>query len=161
MCAWLYTPTRSYGRWVWRIVNLCRGAIPSSVVSGADFVHLRIIGFYTIVEKAPAACSLEGDQHPDRAAALLPVKIGPRPSSSRLGRCHVLDMRLDQQYLRSQPVNSEEGAPMGIGIWYEMYISDPVRTFSRTSTRGDRSAQRQQRRGASRTKLGTCSNPPR
>jgi regulator of protease activity HflC (stomatin/prohibitin superfamily) len=35
-------------------------------------------------------------------------------------------MRLDQQYLRSQAVNSEEGAPMGIGIWYEMYISDPV-----------------------------------
>ncbi len=43
-----------------------------------------------------------------------------------LGRCHVTDMRLDQAYLRSQPVNSEEGAPMGIGIWYEMFISDPV-----------------------------------
>jgi regulator of protease activity HflC (stomatin/prohibitin superfamily) len=35
-------------------------------------------------------------------------------------------MRLGQEYLRSQPVNSEEGAPMGIGIWYEMFISDPV-----------------------------------
>lgn len=43
-----------------------------------------------------------------------------------LGRCEVLDMRVDQIYLRSQPVNSEEGAPMGIGIWYEMFISDPV-----------------------------------
>ena len=43
-----------------------------------------------------------------------------------LGNCYVLDMRLDQVYLRSQPVNSEEGAPMGIGIWYEMFISDPV-----------------------------------
>jgi regulator of protease activity HflC (stomatin/prohibitin superfamily) len=43
-----------------------------------------------------------------------------------LGRCYRLDMRLDQVYLRSQPVNSEEGAPMGIGIWYEMYVSDPV-----------------------------------
>lgn len=43
-----------------------------------------------------------------------------------LGRCHVTDMRLDQVYLRSQAVNSEEGAPMGIGIWYEMFISDPV-----------------------------------
>lgn len=43
-----------------------------------------------------------------------------------LGRCYTMDMRLDQQYLRSQPVNSEEGAPMGIGIWYEMYISNPV-----------------------------------
>ena len=43
-----------------------------------------------------------------------------------LGQCHVIDMRLDQTYLRSQPVNSEEGAPMGIGMWYEMYISDPL-----------------------------------
>ena len=42
------------------------------------------------------------------------------------GACHELDMRLDQEYLRSQPVNSEEGAPMGIGVWYEMFISDPV-----------------------------------
>src|SRR5687767_4430166 len=33
-----------------------------------------------------------------------------------MGQRHVLDMRLDQEYLRSQPVNSEEGAPMGIGI---------------------------------------------
>lgn len=43
-----------------------------------------------------------------------------------LGRCYVIDLRLDQVYLRSAPVNSEEGAPMGIGIWYEMFISDPV-----------------------------------
>jgi hypothetical protein len=43
-----------------------------------------------------------------------------------LGTRYVLDMRLDQTYLRSQPVNSEEGAPMGIGIWYEMFVSDPV-----------------------------------
>ncbi len=42
------------------------------------------------------------------------------------GKCYVLDMRLDQVYIRSAPVNSEEGAPMGIGIWYEMFISDPV-----------------------------------
>ncbi len=42
------------------------------------------------------------------------------------GQCKVVDLRLDQQYLRSQPVNSEEGAPMGIGIWYEMYVSDPI-----------------------------------
>jgi len=43
-----------------------------------------------------------------------------------LGTCYTLDMSLDQEYLRSQPVNSEEGAPMGIGIWFEMFISDPV-----------------------------------
>ena len=44
---------------------------------------------------------------------------------------------LDQEYLRSQPVNSEEGAPMGIGIWYEMWISDPVAyLFKNTDPRG-------------------------
>lgn len=54
-------------------------------------------------------------------------ELGPKAFIARwLGRCISVDMRLDQRYLRSQPVNSEEGAPMGIGIWYEMYISDPV-----------------------------------
>ena len=43
-----------------------------------------------------------------------------------MGKCYVLDMRMDQKYQRSLPVNSEEGAPIGIGVWYEMYISDPV-----------------------------------
>jgi regulator of protease activity HflC (stomatin/prohibitin superfamily) len=53
------------------------------------------------------------------------------------GKCYVLDMRFDQEYLRSQPVNSEEGAPMGIGIWYEMQISDPVSfLFKNTDPRG-------------------------
>ncbi|HYG35450.1 MAG TPA: SPFH/Band 7/PHB domain protein, partial [Clostridia bacterium] len=45
------------------------------------------------------------------------LKLGWRaPLVNWIGRCHVLDMRLDQEYLRSQAVNSEEGAPMGIGI---------------------------------------------
>jgi hypothetical protein len=53
------------------------------------------------------------------------------------GNVYTLDLRLDQQYLRSQPVNSEEGAPMGIGIWYEMWISDPVAyLFKNTDPRG-------------------------
>ncbi len=43
-----------------------------------------------------------------------------------LGQCHIRDLRLDQEYIRSNPVNSEEGAPMGIGVWYEMFITDPV-----------------------------------
>jgi regulator of protease activity HflC (stomatin/prohibitin superfamily) len=33
---------------------------------------------------------------------------------------------LDQEYIRSIPVNSEEGTPMGIGVWHEMFITDPV-----------------------------------
>jgi regulator of protease activity HflC (stomatin/prohibitin superfamily) len=42
------------------------------------------------------------------------------------GKKYVVDLRIDQTYLRSQPVNSEEGAPMGIGVWCEMVVSNPV-----------------------------------
>ena len=68
----------------------------------------------------------------------LPLKMGPAAFIINFaGRRQVLDMRLDQVYLRSQAVNSEEGAPMGIGIWYEMYISDPVSfLFKNTDPRG-------------------------
>lgn len=73
---------------------------------------------------------------------ILPFKIGPAAFIVNwLGTCHVIDMRLDQEYLRSQPVNSEEGAPMGIGIWHEMFISDPVAfLFKNTDPRGSLSA---------------------
>jgi regulator of protease activity HflC (stomatin/prohibitin superfamily) len=42
------------------------------------------------------------------------------------GKRRFVDLRLGQTYVRSQPVNSEEGAPMGIGVWYEMQVSDPL-----------------------------------
>jgi regulator of protease activity HflC (stomatin/prohibitin superfamily) len=42
------------------------------------------------------------------------------------GKKFTVDLRLDQTYLRSQPVNSEEGAPMGIGVWCEMVVTDPL-----------------------------------
>jgi regulator of protease activity HflC (stomatin/prohibitin superfamily) len=69
---------------------------------------------------------------------LLWGKLGPRAAFVRLfGQRWVLDLRLDQEYLRSQPVNSEEGAPMGMGMWYEMYVSDPVAfLFKNTDPRG-------------------------
>jgi regulator of protease activity HflC (stomatin/prohibitin superfamily) len=72
----------------------------------------------------------------------LPLKLGPAAFIINwAGRRHVLDMRLDQVYLRSQAVNSEEGAPMGIGIWYEMYISDPVAyLFKNADPRGSLAA---------------------
>jgi regulator of protease activity HflC (stomatin/prohibitin superfamily) len=69
---------------------------------------------------------------------ILPFQLGLRAFVVNfLGRCYVLDLRLDQEYLRSQPVNSEEGAPMGIGIWYEMFIGDPVAyLFNNVDPRG-------------------------
>ncbi len=42
------------------------------------------------------------------------------------GKRHVVSTALRQHYLRSQMVNSEEGTPMGVGIWYEMSVNDPV-----------------------------------
>src|SRR5579864_7798141 len=73
---------------------------------------------------------------------LLWLKLGWKgPLINWIGRCHVLDLRLDQEYLRSQPVNSEEGAPMGIGIWYEMFISEPVSyLFKNADPRGSLAA---------------------
>jgi regulator of protease activity HflC (stomatin/prohibitin superfamily) len=57
---------------------------------------------------------------------LLVTKIGPHALLiPYFGKIHSVDIRLDQEYLRSQPVNSEEGTPMGIGVWYEMRISNP------------------------------------
>jgi regulator of protease activity HflC (stomatin/prohibitin superfamily) len=72
----------------------------------------------------------------------LPLKMGPAAFIIKFaGRRQVLDMRLDQVYLRSQAVNSEEGAPMGIGIWYEMFVSDPVAyMFKNADPRGSLAA---------------------
>ena len=42
------------------------------------------------------------------------------------GKSYVVNTSLRQHYLRSQMVNSEEGTPMGVGIWYEMRVTDPV-----------------------------------
>lgn len=69
---------------------------------------------------------------------VLPFHLGFNAFLVRwLGKVYALDMRLDQEYLRSQAVNSEEGAPMGIGIWYEMYVSDTVAyLFENTDPRG-------------------------
>ena len=91
----------------------------------------RAFGFYTIVTEGRCKVYMlfgkvvgiinEPGLH------FLVAKLGPKALIVNFfGKCYELDLRLDQQYLRSQPVNSEEGAPMGIGVWYEMFISDPV-----------------------------------
>jgi regulator of protease activity HflC (stomatin/prohibitin superfamily) len=72
-----------------------------------------------------------------------------------LGRIYVLNLSLDQRYLRSNPVNSEEGAPMGIGIWYEMFIGDPLNfLFKNTDPRGSLAAN------VSNATVRTLSNLP-
>ena len=58
---------------------------------------------------------------------LLWLRFGPQAALVRFfGRVHEIDTRLDQEYLRSNPVNTEEGTPMGVGVWYEMRVKHPV-----------------------------------
>jgi regulator of protease activity HflC (stomatin/prohibitin superfamily) len=106
----------------------------------------RMFGLYTIVEERQAKVYvLFGkvittiDQP---GLHLLILKLGIKaPLVNFLGKCHTLDLRLDQEYLRSTPVNSEEGAPMGIGVWYEMFISDPMAyLFKNADPRGSLAA---------------------
>ncbi len=106
----------------------------------------RLFGFYTIVhERRCQVYVLFGQvlaKIDEPGLHFLWPRIGWKAVIMNwLGTCYVLDMRLDQVYLRSQPVNSEEGAPMGIGIWYEMFISDPVSyLFKNTDPRGSLAA---------------------
>ncbi len=91
----------------------------------------RLFGLFTIVNEGQCKVyvlfgKVIGQLH-EPGLYFLPTKLGlPAFIVNYFGKCYELDMRLDQEYLRSQPVNSEEGAPMGLGIWYEMSISDPV-----------------------------------
>src|SRR6478736_4511931 len=41
------------------------------------------------------------------------------------GKAYVVRTAFHQAYLRNQLVNSEEGAPMGVGIWFEMFVGNP------------------------------------
>jgi regulator of protease activity HflC (stomatin/prohibitin superfamily) len=107
---------------------------------------LRMIGLYTIVQEGTCQVfmlfgKVAGIINEPGLHFLLP-KLGPKALVVNwLGSRRVLDMRLDQQYLRSNPVNSEEGAPMGVGIWYEMYISEPVSyLFKNADPRGSLAA---------------------
>ncbi len=121
---------------------------------------LRLFGVYTIVKEGTChVYVLFGNvvgvlQEP--GLHLLWLKMGPSALVVNwLGTRRILDMRLDQQYLRSLPVNSEEGAPMGIGVWYEMQISDPVSyLFKNTDPRGSLSAN------VSNATVRTLSNMP-
>lgn len=106
----------------------------------------RLFGLYAIVEEGTAhVYMLFGKVRgvlKEPGIYFLWARLGiAGPFINILGKRYVLDLRLDQAYLRSQPVNSEEGAPMGIGVWYEMFISDPVAfLFKNTDPRGSLSA---------------------
>lgn len=91
----------------------------------------RFLGFYAVIhEKEARVYVLFGDivgVLKEPGLHFLWPEFGWRALFINwLGRSYKLDMSLDQGYLRSIPVNSEEGTPMGIGVWCEMFITDPV-----------------------------------
>lgn len=106
------------------------------------FAIARLFGFYVIIrERQSSVYVLFGDVIgviDEPGLHFLWPKLGWRALIVNIfGSVSVLDMRLDQVYLRSLPVNTEEGAPVGIGVWYEMFISDPVSyLFKNTDPRG-------------------------
>ena len=110
------------------------------------FGVLRMLGFYAIVYEGTSKVFvlfgnvLETITEP--GIHFLWFRLGPAALIVNwVGTCYTLDMRMDQVYRRSEPVNSEEGAPMGIGIWYEMYVSDPVAfLFKNADPRGSLAA---------------------
>ena len=110
------------------------------------FGFVRLFGFYTIVEERQCKVYMLFGKVvaviDEPGLHLLIFKLGLKaPLVNFLGKCHTLDLRLDQEYIRSTPVNSEEGAPMGIGIWYEMVVSDPVSyLFKNADPRGSLAA---------------------
>ncbi len=107
---------------------------------------LRAFGFYAVVNEGTARVYvLFGnvlDIIKEPGLYFLWLRMGPAALIVNwIGTCYTIDMRMDQVYRRSEPVNSEEGAPMGIGIWYEMYVSDPVAyIFKNADPRGSLAA---------------------
>ncbi|MCX7014177.1 MAG: SPFH domain-containing protein [Candidatus Sumerlaeota bacterium] len=120
--------------------------ILSFVVVPIFFALLRLFGLYAVVrERVCRVYVLFGrvvGVLDEPGLHFLPWKLGLSAFFVNwLGKRYNVDLRLDQQYLRSAPVNSEEGAPMGIGIWYEMFISAPVAfLFRNTDPRGSLAA---------------------
>lgn len=121
---------------------------------------LRFLGIYAVVEEGTCHVYVLFGKvvgiFAEPGLQILWLKMGPKAFFVRwLGKRHILDMRLDQKYLRSLPVNSEEGAPMGIGVWYEMKISDPVAyLFKNTDPKGSLAAN------VSNATVRTLSNMP-
>jgi regulator of protease activity HflC (stomatin/prohibitin superfamily) len=107
---------------------------------------IRLLGLYAIVHEGTChVYTLFGNvigELREPGLVILPAKLGVAAFIVRIfGKRYVLDMRLDQSYLRSQTVNSEEGAPMGVGVWYEMFISDPMSyLFKNADPRGSLAA---------------------
>jgi regulator of protease activity HflC (stomatin/prohibitin superfamily) len=113
------------------LIGLGMGLILPIIIVPIILSLMQMLGFYTIVREGTSQVFVLFGRVvgvvTEPGLHILWTVLGPSALIINwLGKKYTLDMRLDQRYLRSQPVNSEEGAPMGIGVWYEMKISDPI-----------------------------------
>ncbi|MBN1517296.1 SPFH/Band 7/PHB domain protein [Candidatus Sumerlaeota bacterium] len=105
-------------------------------------VFFRIFGLYTVVKECEAQVftifgKVQGTI--DEPGLHFPIsKFGLQALMLPFfGQKYRVSTALRQNYLRSQMVNSEEGTPMGVGIWYEMQVTDPViYLFTNTNPEG-------------------------
>ena len=107
------------------------GFIPGLIVVPIALVFARIFGFYACVQECESQVfTLFGKVIGtlDTAGLQMPLKhFGFKAMLIPFfGKRYVVNTAMRQHYLRSQMVNSEEGTPMGVGIWYEMQVKDPV-----------------------------------
>lgn len=107
------------------------GFIPGLIFIPIALGMARLFGLYTCVQecesqvftlfgKVIGTIDTPGLQMPVKHFGLKAMLI------PFFGKRYVVNTALRQHYLRSQMVNSEEGTPMGVGIWYEMQVKDPV-----------------------------------
>ncbi|MES2982253.1 MAG: SPFH domain-containing protein [Verrucomicrobiota bacterium] len=82
-------------------------------------IHERTVQVYTLFGKVMGSIDKPGINFPV-------FYFGPKVLLVPLfGKVYTVDTRIKQHYLRDQLVNSEEGAPMGVGIWYERFVTNP------------------------------------
>ena len=102
----------------------------------------RVFGLYAVIHEAEAQVfTLFGKvlgTFDDPGLRWPIARFGPKALLIPFfGKTYKVNTALRQHYLRSQMVNSEEGTPMGVGIWYEMQVTDPVSyLFTNTNPEG-------------------------
>ncbi|MDG1875674.1 MAG: SPFH domain-containing protein [Mariniblastus sp.] len=107
------------------------GLIPGLLILPVMLGVARLFGLYTCVKECESQVfTLFGKVLGtfDTPGLQFPVShYGPKAMLIPFfGKRYVVSTAMRQHYLRSQMVNSEEGTPMGVGIWYEMQVKNPV-----------------------------------
>ncbi len=112
---------------VWAAIGFVGGLIglPLFLKIGEKFALYNVVNeceahVFTLFGKVVGTIDEPGLRSPLR-------RFGPRALLIPFfGKRYVVNTAVRQRYHRNQMVNSEEGTPMGVGIWYEMQVNDPV-----------------------------------